>query len=160
MIKKAFKSVNITYDSVIYLNVIEEISKKRVAAVEDIQDLIEIELYKARYYEVMKSFMIYRHMHKMQREQILGLSEDTTYINSTQTIEEYINGTDWRIKANSNTGYSHAGLINNSAGKIIANYWLDKIYSKKTPTMSYIKKNKLVAKNETIWDLIKTSNWD
>ena len=130
VIKKAFKRVNMTYDSVIYLNVIEEISKKRVAAVEDIQDLIEIELYKARYYEVMKSFMIYRHMHKMQREQILGLSEDTTYINSTQTIEEYINGTDWRIKANSNTGYSHAGLINNSAGKVIANYWLDKIYSK------------------------------
>ncbi len=130
VIKKAFKSVNMTYDTVIYLNVIEEINKKRVAAVEDIQDLIEVELYKARYYEVMKSFMIYRHMHKMQREQILGLSEDTTYINSTQTIEEYINGTDWRIKANSNTGYSHAGLINNSAGKVIANYWLDRIYSK------------------------------
>jgi ribonucleoside-triphosphate reductase len=69
-------------------------------------------------------------MHKLQREQVLGLNEDTTYINSTQTIEEYINGTDWRIKANSNTGYSHAGLINNSAGKVIANYWLDKIYSK------------------------------
>ena len=130
VIKKAFKSVHTTYDSVIYLNVIEAITKKRVAAVEDIQDLIERELYKARYYDVMKSFMIYRHMHKMQREQILGLSEDTTYINSTQTIEEYINGTDWRIKANSNTGYSHAGLINNSAGKVIANYWLDKIYSK------------------------------
>jgi len=78
----------------------------------------------------MKSFMLYRHMHKMQREHILGLDTDTTYINSTQTIEEYINGTDWRIKANSNTGYSHAGLINNSAGKIIANYWLDKIYDK------------------------------
>ena len=129
-IKRAFKSVHITYDSVIYLNVLEELTKKRVVAVEDIQDLIESELYKARYYEVMKSFMLYRHMHKMQREHLLGLNEDTTYINSTQTIEEYINGTDWRINANSNTGYSHAGLINNSAGKIIANYWLDKIYSK------------------------------
>ena len=69
-------------------------------------------------------------MHKIQREQILGLTNDTTYVNSTQTIQEYINGEDWRIKANSNTGYSHAGLINNSAGKLIANYWLDKIYTK------------------------------
>jgi ribonucleoside-triphosphate reductase len=129
-VKKAFKSVHVTYDSIIYLNVLELLSKKRAIAVEDIQDAIEQELYKARYFDVMKSFMLYRHMHKMQREQILGLSEDTTYINSTQTIEEYINGTDWRIKANSNTGYSHAGLINNSAGKVIANYWLDKIYSK------------------------------
>ncbi len=129
-IKKAFKSAHVTYDSVVNLNVIELLKKKRVIAVEDIQDAIEEELYKARYFDVMKSFMLYRHMHKMQREQVLGLSEDTTYINSTQTIEEYINGTDWRIKANSNTGYSHAGLINNSAGKVIANYWLDKIYSK------------------------------
>ncbi len=129
-IKKSFKSVHTTYDSVIYLNVLEQMNKRRVAAVEDIQDCIENELFKARYFDVMKSFMLYRHMHKMQREQILGLTEDTTYINSTQTIEEYINGTDWRINANSNTGYSHAGLINNSAGKVIANYWLDKIYSK------------------------------
>ena len=129
-IKKAFKSENTTYDRAVFLNVLEKIKHKRVAAVEDIQDLIEHELYKARYFEVMKSFMQYRLIHKMQREHVLGLNEDTTYINCTQTIEEYIDKLDWRINANSNTGYSNAGLVNNSAGKIIANYWLDKIYSK------------------------------
>ncbi len=129
-IKKAFKSENTQYDSSVFFNVIEKVKSKRVVAVEDIQDIIEKELYKSRYFEVMKSFMLYRNMHKMQREHVMGLNEDTTYINSTQTIQEYINGSDWRIKANSNTGYSHAGLINNSAGKVIANYWLDKIYSK------------------------------
>ncbi len=129
-IKKAFKSENTTYDRQVFLNVLEKIQNKRVAAVEDIQDLIEHELYKARYFDVMKSFMQYRLIHKMQREHILGLNEDTTYINCTQTIEEYIDKIDWRINANSNTGYSNAGLVNNSAGKIIANYWLDKVYSK------------------------------
>ncbi|RXJ98401.1 ribonucleoside triphosphate reductase [Arcobacter sp. CECT 8986] len=129
-IKKAFKSVHIKYDSRVFFNVIETLEQKRVIPVEDIQDTIENELFKAGYFEAMKSFMLYRHMHKMQREHILGLDKDTTYINCTQTIEEYINKTDWRINANSNTGYSHAGLINNSAGKVIANYWLDKIYSK------------------------------
>ncbi len=129
-IKKAFKSTHTVYDSSIFFNVIQLLEAKRVIIVEDIQDTIEQELFKARYFDVMKSFMLYRHMHKMQREHVLGLDVDTTYINSTQTIEEYINGTDWRIKANSNTGYSHAGLINNSAGKIIANYWLDKIYDR------------------------------
>ena len=129
-IKKSFKSENITYDSSVYENVIKKLQNRRLAAVEDIQDLIEQELYRARYFEVMRSFMIYRHTHKMQREHVLGLGDDTTFINSTQTVEEYINGTDWRIKANSNTGYSNAGLINNTAGKVIANYWLDKIYSK------------------------------
>jgi ribonucleoside-triphosphate reductase len=127
-IKKAFKSQHVTYDSSIFFNVLEKLKSKRVVAVEDIQDLIETELFKARYFDVMKSFLLYRHMHKLQRENFLD--EDTTYINSTQTIEEYINGSDWRIKANSNTGYSNAGLVNNTAGKVIANYWLDKIYSK------------------------------
>ncbi|EDZ61422.1 anaerobic ribonucleoside triphosphate reductase [Sulfurimonas gotlandica GD1] len=127
-IKKAFKSENITYDSSIFFNVLDRLKNKRVVAVEDIQDAIEKELYKGRYFDVMRSFILYRHMHKMQRDSLLD--EDTTYINSTQTIEEYINKSDWRIKANSNTGYSNAGLVNNTAGKVIANYWLDKIYSK------------------------------
>ena len=127
-IKKAFKSEHTTYDNSIFFNVLERLKNKRVVAVEDIQDSIEQELYKARYFDVMRSFILYRHMHKMQRDHFL--EEDTTYINSTQTIEEYINGSDWRIKANSNTGYSNAGLVNNTAGKVIANYWLDKIYNK------------------------------
>ncbi len=127
-IKKAFKSENVVYDNSIFLTVMESLKDKHIVAVEDIQDIIEKELYKANYFNVMRSFMLYRHIHKMQREHFL--EEDTTYINSTQTIEEYINGSDWRIKANSNTGYSNAGLVNNTAGKVIANYWLDKIYSK------------------------------
>lgn len=127
-IKKAFKSQHVTYDNTIFFNVLEKLKGKRAAAVEDIQDMIEKELYNGRYFDVLKSFMLYRHTHKLQRDRVLD--DDTTYINSTQTIEEYINGSDWRIKANSNTGYSNAGLVNNTAGKVIANYWLDKIYSK------------------------------
>ncbi len=129
-IKAAFKSQNTPYDSTVFFNVLERLKTKRVAAVEDIQDMIEQELFKARYFEVMRAFMIYRHTHKMQREHIYGLAEDTTFVNSTETIEEYIGKSDWRINANSNTGYSHAGLINNTAGKVIANYWLDRVYSK------------------------------
>lgn len=34
-------------------------------------------------------------------------------------------------------------------------YSAEKIYSRKTPMMSYVKRNKLVKGNETIWDLIK-----
>jgi len=78
---------------------------------------------------VMKSFITYRFLHKMQREHILGLEEDTTYVNSTQSVEEYIHKSDWRVNANANTGYSNAGLVNNLAGKVIANFWLDKVYA-------------------------------
>jgi anaerobic ribonucleoside-triphosphate reductase len=52
-----------------------------------------------------------------------------TQVDSSQAVSEYISGTDWRIKANANTGYSNAGMINNVAGKVIANFWLDEVYS-------------------------------
>lgn len=52
-----------------------------------------------------------------------------TLVSCKQAVEEYIFQQDWRVNANANTAYSNAGLINNSAGKIIANYWLDNVYS-------------------------------
>lgn len=133
-IKKAYESESELFDNKIYLAVIDKISEiskqKSEISVEEIQDLIEKELFNSKNFAVLKSFMIYRHTHKLQREHILGLNDDTTYINSTQTINEYISKNDWRILANSNASYSNAGLINNTAGKVIANFWLDHIYSK------------------------------
>ncbi len=129
-IKKAFDSEVKTYDKYVFTELMESIKDRDEISVEEIQDQIEKVLYEHRHFEVMRSFILYRHMHKIQREQILGLNEDTTYINSTQTIKEYIDKADWRINANSNTGYSNAGLVNNTAGKVIANFWLDSIYSK------------------------------
>lgn len=129
-IKKAFQSEAQEYDKNVFSDVMDSIRDKERISVEEVQDIIEKALFGRSHFDVMKSFMLYRHMHKIQREHVLGLEEDTTYINSTQTIKEYIDKSDWRINANSNTGYSHAGLVNNTAGKVIANFWLDKIYSK------------------------------
>jgi len=129
-IKKAFASEVLPYDKSVFADMMAQIKDREEIAVEEVQDIIEKSLFAHQHFAVMKSFMLYRHMHKIQREQILGLDKDTTYINSTQTIKEYIDKTDWRINANSNTGYSNAGLVNNTAGKVIANFWLDAIYSK------------------------------
>ncbi len=129
-IKKGFNSVQKEYDASIFQSVMRQLEEKTTYAVEDIQDIIEKKLFDAAHFDVMRSFMLYRHTRKMQREHIAGLNEDTTYVDSTHTIEEYIHETDWRINANANTSYSNAGLVNNVAGKIIANYWLDKVYSK------------------------------
>ncbi len=51
-------------------------------------------------------------------------------INPVATVEEYLSKKDWRVKANANQGYSLGGLMLNTSGKIIANYWLSSIYSK------------------------------
>lgn len=56
--------------------------------------------------------------------------EKGTLVNCSKAVNEYINREDWRISANANTGYSSAGLVNNLAGKMIANWWLDEVYSK------------------------------
>jgi ribonucleoside-triphosphate reductase (formate) len=129
-LEKGFKSVHQDFDSLLYESIIETLNSQTTWAVEDVQDIIEKSLYAKNHFEVMRSFMLYRHTRKLQREHVGGLNEDTTYINSTQTIEEYISETDWRINANANTSYSNAGLVNNVAGKVIANYWLDKVYNK------------------------------
>lgn len=52
-----------------------------------------------------------------------------TDVDCSEAVSEYISGSDWRIKANANTGYSNAGMINNMAGKVIANFWLDEVYA-------------------------------
>lgn len=128
-IRKAFASVGTPLDKNLVTKVLETIRSHSIIEVEAIQDLIEHSLFDARYFDVMKSFITYRFLHKMQREHILGLGTDTTFVNSTQSVQEYINKSDWRVNANANTGYSNAGLVNNLAGKVIANFWLDTVYS-------------------------------
>ena len=55
---------------------------------------------------------------------------DGKTINVKQTIEEYMYQTDWRVKANANQSYSVGGMILNTVGKVVANYWLNEIYPK------------------------------
>lgn len=63
-----------------------------------------------------------------ETDRIVPLSGGTE-VDCSESVSEYISGSDWRIKANANTGYSNAGMINNAAGKVIANFWLDEVYS-------------------------------
>ncbi len=128
-IKKAFHSSAAEYDDRVYAEVLSALGKGAMPSVEGIQDLIERALFKYGHFNTMRAFITYRFLHKMQREHIGQLYMGNTYVDCRETVEEYIGRTDWRIAANSNTTYSNAGLINNTSGKIIANYWLDQVYS-------------------------------
>jgi anaerobic ribonucleoside-triphosphate reductase len=129
-ISSAFNSVSEPVNSFVIENVIVKLETKTSWTVEEIQDLIELTLYEHKHFNPMRSFMQYRHTRKLLRSKETGFTDQTTFIDCTQTIDEYINNSDWRINANANTSFSNAGLVNNAAGKIIANYWLDKVYSK------------------------------
>lgn len=49
-------------------------------------------------------------------------------VDVARTITEYLDRSDWRINANANQGFSLGGLILNTSGKVIANYWLSEVY--------------------------------
>ena len=52
-----------------------------------------------------------------------------THINIADTIREYVDRSDWRVNANANQDYSLGGLILNTSGKVVANYWLNEVFS-------------------------------
>ncbi|WP_345798351.1 ribonucleoside triphosphate reductase [Castellaniella sp. MT123] len=50
------------------------------------------------------------------------------HVDVIRSIDEYLRQQDWRVNANANQGYSLGGLILNTSGKMIANYWLSHVY--------------------------------
>jgi ribonucleoside-triphosphate reductase (formate) len=89
--------------------------------VENIQDITEEILVKHEHDQVAKAYILYRQDRSRVRENKVMLEVQ-------QTMDEYLNKSDWRVNANANSGYSLGGLILNTSGKVTANYWLSHIY--------------------------------
>jgi ribonucleoside-triphosphate reductase len=95
----------------------------RVPDIEGIQDVVEQTLISANHFETARSYVVYR-------EQRAKLRTDRhTLVDVASSINEYLDRSDWRVAANANQGYSLGGLILNTSGKMIANYWLSHVYS-------------------------------
>ena len=93
-------------------------------SVEEIQDIVEFALANSGYFTTARAYIVYRE----KRAEIRATNNIAVEVE--KTISEYINRQDWRVNANANQGYSLGGLILNTAGKLIANYWLNFIYPK------------------------------
>ncbi|MDH4657706.1 ribonucleoside triphosphate reductase [Corynebacterium pyruviciproducens] len=50
-------------------------------------------------------------------------------IDAISTINEYLDRSDWRVNANANQDFSLGGMMLNTSGKVVANYWLTEIFS-------------------------------
>lgn len=83
--------------------------------------------------EAIKDTLIEQKLGKVLEEFLKSVIDKSrkrdTKVSSTNTVGEYIDKQDWRINANANVGYSNAGMVSNISGKLIANYWLDSVYS-------------------------------
>lgn len=94
----------------------------RLPDVEGIQDVVEQTLIAANHFETARSYILYREQHARLRD------ERRTLVDVAASIDEYLDRSDWRVSANANQGYSLGGLILNTSGKMIANYWLSHVY--------------------------------
>jgi len=99
-----------------------EIITAKIPTVEQIQDVAEDVLLASRYKKTAKAYIIYRDQH----EKLRTLTSDS----HIKLVDSYLEKLDWRIKENSNMGYSLQGLNNYISSEVSKNYWLDKIYPK------------------------------
>jgi ribonucleoside-triphosphate reductase len=90
--------------------------------VEAVQDICEQALIAANHFKTARAYIVYREQHRKLR------ADRRTLLDVASSINEYLDRSDWRVKANANQGYSLGGLILNTSGKMIANYWLNHVY--------------------------------
>ncbi|MDP2630170.1 MAG: ribonucleoside triphosphate reductase [Candidatus Uhrbacteria bacterium] len=93
-------------------------------SVEDIQDIVEFALLSSGHFKTARAYIVYREKRAQVRD------TEKCVVDVGNTIQEYLNQSDWRVNENANRGYSLGGLIMNASEKIIANYWLNYIFPK------------------------------
>lgn len=94
----------------------------QVPNIEDVQDVVEQVLISANHIETARAYIVYREQHNKLR------ADKRTLVDVSSSVNEYLDKSDWRVNANANQGYSLGGLILNTSGKMIANYWLSHVY--------------------------------
>lgn len=94
-----------------------------VPDIERIQDVVEQTLITANHLQTARAYISYRDRHERLR------ADRRTLVDVARSVDEYLERADWRVNANANQGYSLGGLILNTSGKVIANYWLSHVYA-------------------------------
>lgn len=90
--------------------------------IEEVQDIVEQVLISENYYKTARAYIVYREKRGEARQDKKNL------VDVVESINEYLDKLDWRVNANANQGYSLGGMILNISGKMVANYWLNKVY--------------------------------
>jgi len=89
--------------------------------VESIQDVVEQVLLDSPFRATAKAYILYRE----QRTQLRRIKTKA----NVELMEGYLNKMDWRVRENSNMGFSLQGLNNYIASDITSEYWLNRIYT-------------------------------
>jgi len=89
--------------------------------VEEIQDIVEDVLLESPFRKTAKAYILYRD----QRAQMRGLVAAA----NVDLMDGYLGKLDWRVRENSNMGFSLQGLNNFISSDVTSEYWLRRIYT-------------------------------
>jgi ribonucleoside-triphosphate reductase len=89
--------------------------------VEEIQDIVEDVLLDSSFRKTAKAYILYRD----QRAQMRSLAAAA----NVDMMDGYLSKLDWRVRENSNMGFSLQGLNNFISSDVTSEYWLRRIYS-------------------------------
>ncbi len=101
---------------------LEEKFPQEIPGVEDVQDVVEKTLIEEGHARTAKAYILYRKQHENLRK------IQTTFLEVEKIVSGYLSQIDWRVRENSNIGYSMSGLMLHVAGSVITDYSLDRIY--------------------------------
>ncbi|MDR3155881.1 MAG: ribonucleoside triphosphate reductase [Holosporaceae bacterium] len=104
------------------LKILKHRSDDSIPDIEQIQDLVEQALINENYFKTARAYIVYREKRGECRR------DKKNMVDVVLSINEYLDRLDWRVHANANQGYSLGGMILNISGKMVANYWLNRVY--------------------------------
>jgi len=102
--------------------ILEQRFPAKTPTVENVQDIVEKVLIEDGHARTAKAYILYRKQHESLRK------IKTTFLEVERIVSDYLSQADWRVRENSNIGYSMSGLLMHVAGSVVANYTLDRIY--------------------------------
>jgi ribonucleoside-triphosphate reductase len=85
------------------------------------QDIVEDVLLSSPFRKTAKAYILYRD----QRAKLRGMVEKA----NIELMDGYLEKMDWRVRENSNMGFSLQGLNNYLSSDLTSEYWLHKIYT-------------------------------
>ena len=110
-------------DKVIY-NMEKKSYNSEYPSVEEIQDAVEETLMEMGERKTAREYIRYRMTHQDIR------STKKSLIDAAKVVDEYVSEENWRVKENSNMGFSLQGLNNHIISEVTKNFWLDRVYTK------------------------------
>jgi ribonucleoside-triphosphate reductase len=87
---------------------------------EHVQDMVELVLMESRQFAIARKYILYREKRRQLRNQ------QEAFLDIKETIDEYLDKTDWRVAENSNMSHSFQGLMLHLSGTVQARYALEK----------------------------------